>query len=415
MKKVFLVAALVLLLVTSVAFGAGQKEAAKPKVTVFWALYDGLTEEYRANLQSAFMKEYPNIDLDIVPIPWDNVYDKLTTAMAGGNPPELCVIGTRWALELLALDAIEPPEKYVSKATMDNIFDGAKEAYIGGTLWGLPIAAGARVLAINTDLTNRVPNTMEELREYALEAQRRTGKYGLVMPGRKHTELTDFLYYFYSNGGDFFEVKPDGSFGKCTVNSDAGVKALEFMVRLATQDKVVPAGYLSQTRMEAHPVFYSGDAAYVMIGAWADSSLEQAGAKFGVKYAQIPGFAGKSSAPLMVTDSLAFFKDAKYKEEAGIFVDFFYRDEWKAKFDELIGFPPVTKSAATLPQFQTPLYKALGDAAANAKPIPLVEGFAEMTDVVWDAVVMAYLGQKTPKRALDDAAREIDAIAASYE
>jgi ABC-type glycerol-3-phosphate transport system substrate-binding protein len=38
-----------------------------------------------------------------------------------------------------------------------------------------------------------------------------------------------------------------------------------------------------------------------------------------------------------------------------------------------------------------------------------------MTDVIWDAVVMAYLGEKTPKQALDDAAKKVDEIKATYE
>ena len=67
------------------------------------------------------------------------------------------------------------------------------------------------------------------------------------------------------------------------------------------------------------------------------------------------------------------------------FLDFFYQDEWKAQFDELVGFPPVTMSAAKLPQFQTPLYKALGEAALNAKGWPLMEGFAQVNDIIWNA------------------------------
>ncbi len=409
MKKVLLMILVVSLIFSASVFGAAQRETAKPKVTVFWALYDGLTEAYRTELQNAFMAEYPNIDLDIVPVPWDQMYDKLTTSIAGGNPPELSVIGTRWILELLAMDAVAPVEDYVSKATLDNIFDGTKEAFINGKLWGLPVAAGARIMAINTSMTTKVPATMEELRAEAIRITK-GGKYGLIMPGRKHTELTDFAYYFYAAGGDFFEILADGSYGKSAVNSPAGVKALEFMVKLAREDKVVPVGYLAQTRMESHPIFYSGDAGYVMIGAWVDSALQQAGAKFNVKYAQIPGFAGSASAPLVITDSIALFKNAKNKEAAGTFLDFFYRDAWKARFDELIGFPPVTISAAKLPQFQSPLYQVLNEAAANAKPWPLIEGFAEMSDIIWDAVSFAYLGQKTPKQALDDAAKACDQL-----
>ena len=407
MKKVslFICIILVFALIPVALFAEGQQE--KEKVTFYWALYDGLTEEYREDLESAFVDANPDYEMDIVPVAWDQMYDKLTTSLAGGTPPEISVIGTRWALEFINLDAIEPVDKYVSKATLDNILPGTKEAVIGGKLMGLPIAAGARILVLNPKLTKKVPATMEEMRNEAIRITG-SGNYGLIMPGKKHTELTDFAYYLYAAGGDFFEMKSDGSFGKSTVNSPAGVKALEFMVKLANQDKVVPPGYLATTRMEAHPIFYSGKAGYVMIGAWVESALKQAGAGFTPIYAQIPPFKGNKSAPLIITDSIAIFKDAKNKEGAGKFIDFFYQDAWKAKFDELVGFPPVTASAAKLPQFQSPLYQALNEAAVSAKPWPLMEGWAEVSDTIWDAVAKAYLGDMSPKAALDEAAAKID-------
>jgi ABC-type glycerol-3-phosphate transport system substrate-binding protein len=36
--------------------------------------------------------------------------------------------------------------------------------------------------------------------------------------------------------------------------------------------------------------------------------------------------------------------------------------------------------------------------------------FAEATEIIWDANVEAFLGKKTPKQALDDAAAKIDAL-----
>ncbi len=409
MKKL-VVCALILMMAFSALIAQGVQDAGKPEVTFFWALYDGLTEDYRMNLQDAFMEENPDVTMDIVPIPWDQMYDKLTTSLAGGTPPELSVIGTRWVLELMDMDAVDPIEDYVSDATLNNIFDGTKEAIINGKLMGLPIAAGARIMTINNDITTKVPATMEELQDEAFRIARTTDKYGLIMPGKKHTELTDFCYYLYAAGGDFFEMNADGSYGKSAVNSPAGVKALQFMVDLTKTDGVVPPGYLAQTRMEAHPVFYSGQAGYVMIGAWVVSAMEQAGSSFDYSFAQIPPFKGSDPTTLVITDSIALFKNAKAKEEAGDFIDFFYQDEWKAQFDELVGFPPVTKSAAKLPQFQSDLYQALNEAAAIAKPWPLMEGFAEITDIIWDAVSLAFLGEKTPKKALDDAAAEIDEL-----
>jgi multiple sugar transport system substrate-binding protein len=136
--------------------------------------------------------------------------------------------------------------------------------------------------------------------------------------------------------------------------------------------------------------------------------MKSAGATFPVTYAQIPPFQGNKQESLIITDSVAMFRQAKNLAAAGKFLDFFYQDQWKAKFDELVGFPPVTISASKLPQFQSPLYQALGQAALGAKGWPLIEGWAEFSNIIWDANVKAFLGQMSPKAALDEAAAKID-------
>ncbi|MDE0220524.1 MAG: sugar ABC transporter substrate-binding protein [Spirochaetaceae bacterium] len=391
------------------ALATGEMETPKTGVTFFWALYDGLTEEYRAELQDAFNAAHGDVEVEIVAIQWEQLHDRLTTSLAGGKPPEVSVIGTRWLLEFMALDAVEEVTQYVRKATIDNIAPGAMEARVGGRLMGLPIAAGARILAYNPNLTSVVPQTMEELRTEAMRVTADTDAYGLIMPGRKFNELTDFAHYLLAAGGYFFETLPDGSYGASTVNSPEGVKALEFMVKLANEDQVVQQGYLALDRKESHPIFYTGNAGYVFIGAWVESAMNQAGADFQAQYAQIPGFAGRPSTPLIITDSVAMFSGTNL-EAAGKFLDFFYQDEWKATFDELVGFPPVTISAGMLPQFQSPLYRALGEAALNARGWPLMDGWAEYSDIIWNAVQKAFLKQMTPQEALDEAAAKIDGL-----
>ncbi len=413
MKKGLIIAIIVIVVVVAVAlvlfFTLRPKPVEKIKVTFFWAEYDGLTEEYRASLQDAFNAAHPDIEVDIVSIDWDLMYDKLTTSIAGGKPPELSVIGTRWLLELMSMGVVDEVTQYLSKSTVDNIAPGAMEAKLGGELMGLPVAAGARILTYNPDLTNVVPNTMEELRQQCLKIHNPPDVYALILPGKLHTELTDFAYYFYAAGGNFFEMEPDGSYGKCIVNSPAGVKALTFMHQLAEKDKVVQEGYLGLDRMDSHPLFYTGNIAYTFIGAWVESAAKDAGAPFQLKYAQIPPFEGEQQKPLIITDSIAMFSGTNL-EAAGTFLDFFYQDEWKAKFDEAIGFPPVTISAGKLPQFQTPLYQALGEAALNAQGWPLIEAWAECSNIIYEAEIEVLLGKKSPKQALDDAAAEIDKL-----
>ncbi len=406
MKKTLLLRLGVALLLVVALIGCAPKE--KPKVTFFWALYDGLTEDFRASVEKAFNDQSKDAQVQIVPVKWDDMQNKLTTAVAGGTPPEISVVGTRWILDFMSTNSVDEVTQYVSKATMSNVNPAAMEAKVKGKLMGLPIAAGARILAINDNITKAVPQTMEELEADAQKVTKPGKIYGLFMPGKTHTELTDFCYYFYAAGGNYFEVKADGSYGKSTVNSEAGVKALTFMQKLAMKDKVVQDKFTSYTRMEGHPLFYAGKVGYVMIGAWVDSAMKQAGSKFPVTYATIPSFAGEKPAGLIITDSIAFFSKAKNLKAAGKFIDFFYQDAYKGKFDQLVGFPPVTLSAAKDPFWNTPLYQALNAAALTARPWPLVDGFDTLNTEVWKACEKVFQGQATPKEALDAAAAAID-------
>ena len=408
MKRIFILITLIALLsVTStMLFANGQKDsgAEQSKVTFWLADYEGIDHDYVKEIEAAFEAENPQYDLELLVVDWNALNDKLTTSLAAGTPPDASIIGTRWILEYMDLDAIVPPKDYVSQSTFDNIAPGAMEAVIDGTLWGIPFAAGSRFLAINTSLTDKVPSTMEELEQYAKEATK-DGNYGLIMPGAKHSELTDFAYYFYSAGGDFFDAD-----GKSAVNSPAGVKALEFMVKLANEDKVVQDGFMSQSRKQAQPIFMGGKAAYVMIGAWADTEYNKMNADWDIKYGQIPPFAGNDPAPLIITDSIALFKDGKNLEGVGKFIDFLYQDKWKAPLDKQMGFPPVTITAAQRPEFQTPMYAAMAEANLHAKGWPLVTNWPEISSIVWDANQKALMGQLSAKDALDEAAAAIDAL-----
>ena len=396
---------IILLCIPAMLFGAG-----KAKVTFFWNLYEGLTEDFRVQFQDAFNASHPDIELECVPVDWELSHDKLTTAIAGGNPPEMSVIGTYWLLEFMDMGAVDEISKYVSPTTVNNIIPAIMEGKIGGKIMGLPVAAGARIMAYNSDITKVEPRTMEELRQEAIRVNNPPGRYGFIMPGKKSLELTDFIYFLYAADGDVFQMNPDGTYGKCIVNSPAGVKALEFMVQLASKDKVVQEGYLSQIRQDSHPTFIAGKAGYVFIGAWVDSLYKTAGSTFDLRYGQIPPFRGSKGKTLVVTDSIVMFKGAKNKTEAGKVLDEFYKDEWKARYDQMIGFPPVTISAGKLPQFQTPLYKTLVAASMRSKGWPLMSQWSECADIIWDAVVEAFQQSKTPKAALDDAAAKINTL-----
>ncbi|PID59022.1 hypothetical protein CSB45_01010 [candidate division KSB3 bacterium] len=404
MKNVSVVVALILCLsMSSMAF-------AKAEVSVFWAEYDGLTPEFAQSLEAAFEKAYPDIELNIVSSPWNQLHDKLIAALGAGQAPDLSVIGTRWLIEFMEMGVVEPIEKYVSAEVLGNIPESIMEGKLNNQLYGLPVAIGPRIMFYRSDLMDKAPETFEEVLAMAKKINNPPDMYGVGLAGKVHAELTDFVYYFYGNGGEFFEMTPEGKFGKCTVNSEAGVKALEFMNALANTEKVTQPSFLGDERAEVQNIFVSGKLGMFMSGGFTGALLDKRGVDFKWAPAVIPYFEGKSRVPLFITDTIVMFNTSENKAEAGKFLDFFYQDKWRLEFDKLTGFPPVTKSLADDPHFQNPVSQVMVQSMEGSKPWPLVAEWPECTEVIWNAVSLVLLGEKDAKTALDDAAAEIDAL-----
>ena len=404
MRKLSIV--LIAVALVSMSFAAFAKE----EVSIVWAEYDGLTPEFAQSLEAAFEEAYPDIDLNIISTPWNLVHDKLITSLGAGQAADLSVIGTRWIIEFMDMGVIEPIENYVSKEVLANIPESIMEGKLNNTLYGLPVAIGPRIMFYRSDLMDKAPETFEEVFEMAKKINNPPEMYGVGLGAKVHAELTDFVYYFYGNGGDFFEMTPEGQYGKCTVNSEAGVKALEFMNELANVQKVTQPSFLGDERAQVQEIFISGKSGFAMSGGFLGSLLDQRGVEFDWAPAIIPHFEGKPSAPLFVTDTVVMFNTSKNKAAAGKFLDFFYQDEWRLQFDKLTGFPPVTKSLGDDPHFQNPVAQTMVKSMEGSKAWPLIAEWPECTELIWNAVSLTLLGETDAKTALDDAAAEIDAL-----
>jgi multiple sugar transport system substrate-binding protein len=272
------------------------------------------------------------------------------------------------------------------------------------------VAIGPRLMFYRSDLLDKAPDTFEEMLAAAKKIHNPPKMYGVGVAGKKHAELTDFAYYFYGNGGDFFETTPDGDYGKCTVNSEAGVKALTFMSDLANVYKVSQPSFLADARAETQDIFVSGKLGMFMSGGFTGSILDQRKVEFKWAPALIPHFEGKPRAPLFITDTIVMFNTSKNKAGAAKFLEFFYQDEWRLQFDKLVGFPPVTKSLGSDPHFQKPVYQVMVKSMEGAKPWPLIAEWPECTEAIWNAVSAVLLGEKDAKTALDEAAAAIDEL-----
>ena len=112
-----------------------------------------------------------------------------------------------------------------------------------------------------------------------------------------------------------------------------------------------------------------------------------------------------------VTDTLMMFQNSKVKDATFKFVQFLYKDEWRDKFDKGEGFLPVTKNVAAEDYYKTdPDVSGFAAGLPYAKFAPTIANWEQIADVTVRAMQQIYLGEATPKAALDSAAAEINQI-----
>src|SRR5207302_8153051 len=189
----------------------------------------------------------------------------------------------------------------------------------------------------------------QDLLAAAREVSKSPGVYGVGVSGKKFAELTEYVYYLYGNGGDFFVTNPDGSYGRCRVNDAAGVEALQFMVDLANKDKVTEPNVGENDRGTLQDLFLAGKLAMIETGPWFGGMIQERAKTMPFAVAPMPHNQGKPQHTLLVTDSIIVFKSAKNKDAVVKFLEYAYRDGPRLEFDKDFGMLPTEKAWPATP------------------------------------------------------------------
>ncbi|HHW4680263.1 MAG TPA: extracellular solute-binding protein, partial [Xylella taiwanensis] len=157
----------------------------------FWAM--GREAEVVAGLVRDFEKEYPQIRVDLQNIPMTAAHEKLLTAFAANNLPDVCQLGNTWLSEFALLDTLEPLQPYVAKSKVvmpADYFPGVWDTNIvAGILYGVPWYVDTRLLFYRKDILAaagyRAPLTSWTDWERAMAAIKRhvgPDRYAILMP-----------------------------------------------------------------------------------------------------------------------------------------------------------------------------------------------------------------------------------------
>ena len=149
-----------------------------------------------------------------------------STAIAGGDVPDVSLIGTTWMGEFATLGGLDPTPESIDPA---QFFEGAwNTTVVDGVSYGVPWYVETRLVYYRTDLAeeggfNQAPANWDELTQLAQAMVDGGAEYGIsLQPGGIGAWQT-FMPFFWQAGGEI--VDADNNF---TLDSEACVEAMTF-------------------------------------------------------------------------------------------------------------------------------------------------------------------------------------------
>jgi multiple sugar transport system substrate-binding protein len=325
--------------------GGGQDSAkpvtegqAKGEITV-WAM--GTEGEKLSAFAADFSKEHPDARVNVTAVPWDAAHQKIASAIAGKQTPDVSMIGTTWMGEFAKTGALDPTPQLIDKSAF---FPGAWDTtVVGGTSYGVPWYVETRLIFYRKDIAERAgvtaaPQTWDDLKAMAKAFQQKGGaQWGLQMlPGGTGSWQT-FLPFAWSNGAS---IEKDGKF---TFDSPELVEAMRYYQSFFTE-KLTPTDLPAQGALEQG--FINGSIGAFISGPWHVAILnEQGGAGFADKYTVAPMPRKKSATSFIGGSDLAVFKDAKNRDGAWKFVQWLSRPEIQVKWYQAVKDLPAVQKA----------------------------------------------------------------------
>jgi multiple sugar transport system substrate-binding protein len=401
--------------------GKGQgevKDPTKPVTVTFqsWVGTDPTMKKFAAN----FHKLHPNITIKFENVSSDNASQKLTTQIAGGNPPDVAFVDASATSDFASRQALVNLDNYIkrSKVVKPDDYVDAFRTFVTykDSMWGLPIDGESTGLFYRKDLFKAAgiaapPRTWDE---FLADAKK------LTNPSKKQYGYEVFApeaaYYWYpwlyQAGGDLLSA--DGK--KILFTSPEAKKAADFYVGLA---KYSPPDYLNSNSYDGRVAFAQGQTAMYMAGSWFAGTLSSEYPKIDGKWDAAPLPDGPAGCKTTIAgDSLIMLSATKNSDAAWLWMEYLSKPEniatWTYKsangtelppLTSLIESPDLVKTKPVMEGFAKLMKCGVASTVANPK-------FPQIETSLNDELGKAFYGDQTASQALQNSKDKAEQILA---
>ena len=345
-----------------------------------WTMEDSTS--FTALMQTFTQKT--GIPVQVEAVPWGNVNDKVTTAVASGNGPDLMQVG----LSLLptfqsagALLDLSPYVKDHSGLQSSNYVSAVAANKINppGKVLSVPWVSDVRILFYRTDILSAAgisspPATWAQFHDdAAILAQRGKGKYGYYIPQWDSALPVEFTW---EAGGDVMQN------GKVTFDTPQFKTAADFYISFY-KDKLVPtASDFDQTQG-----FISGAAPMVISGPYLAAAIKGAAPQLDGKWnvAMLPR--NQAGTSLFGGSNMGVWAKSKHVGAALSLLDYLGQTSSQLNWYKAANELPTAKAALVDSTLTSdPMVKTYTSQLQDAKLLPLVPKWDKISQALLDSL-----------------------------
>jgi sn-glycerol 3-phosphate transport system substrate-binding protein len=397
-----------------------------PVKVIWWHSMSGELGKAVDKLVTDFNASQKNVQVEAVfQGTYDESLNKMKASMDTKSGPSLIQvyeIGSRFMIDS---KAITPMQKFIDadKFDLSQLEENITNYYkIDNKLNSMPFNTSNPILYYNKDMfkaagldPEKPPTTYEDIKK-AAQALSKDGKFG-----SSFAIYGWFMEQFFANQGADYLNNGNGRTSPATeslVNSDAGVQTLTWWKEMIDAKTLTNLGRKSDDTKKA---FAAGQIAMTL-----DSTASLRGivasteGKFQVGTAPLPKPTGAKEGGVVVGGASLYILNNKPQEEqqaAWEFIKYLTSPQVQAYWNVNTGYFPITKKAydeqivkdnlAKYPQFKTAIDQLHNTKANTATQGAVMGVFPEARQIVEGAIEEALNGKKSPKDALDGAAKSI--------
>lgn len=215
-------------------------------------------KDWYVQVAEDFKAMYPDKDLrfEIEVLDWTTGFQKLDIAVASGLPPDVMVSTSGIALKYARFGLLEAFDGYVTEEDIADFGAFYSFSEYDGKHYFLPFIGGSRYMIANRlvfeergveELLPSEGDRMWTFDDFLKAAEATTfdrdgdgdiDVYGFALPFQRNSPQQDQMPFFWGHGA--WQFNPTGD--TLIMNSDAGVRALQYMVDLEHKYHVMPPG-----------------------------------------------------------------------------------------------------------------------------------------------------------------------------